>query len=364
MFKRIKWLLLGIAFIAVAVWLWRGSFSTDDVSALDSLPDYDYISEINELMRQKRFGEAKTLCEDVIALDLPCADKAKVLKVQSEQESQKILNRLYKAGKGFITGEPDRSIEELGGSVVSDMVMYGDIRDLVKQGYFKLTGRETDPVIVGLATVGLLTEFVDVADWAPAALKAFRKIGAMTDSMGRYVMKISADIIKTKKVDSVGKTFFGNLKNMLNKAGFVRSAGIFKYAENADEIAVLAKSAEKSPHATHLVARAADKRTCEVIETVNRHKDSPALMRKIAQKGADSLKFITRSGKILYKNHPAQILRQCLGGYFYWLCLILFVCGGFFIYLSLRNIKTIFRGDSKSQSKNDEDGIAKSSFKQ
>jgi len=342
MFKKIKNLLIGVLLILAALWLLLGGRATSDISVLDRLPDHDYIAEINDLMKQQRWGEAKTLCEDVIALDLPCANAAKALKEKSETESKKIFNRLYKVGKGFITGDPDKSLEELGGSVASDMFMYGDIRDLAKQGYYKITGKETDAVVAALAALGLATEFFDVADWAPAALKAFRKIGAITDSMGKYIIKLSADIVKTKKINSSCKTFFKNLNALLNKAGFIRSGSIVKHAKNADDIALLAKNVKQSPHATHLVARAADKRTCEVIEAVNKHKDSPALMKKLAQKGADSVKLITRSGKIMYKGHLAQFLRQLLGGYFYLLCLILFGLGGFLIYRSIKNIKNIF----------------------
>lgn len=334
--------------ILVALWLLLGGRATSDISVLDRLPDHDYIAEINELMKQQRWGEAKTLCEDVIALDLPCANAAKALKEKSETESKKIFNRLYKVGKGFITGEPDKSLEELGGSVVSDLFMYGDIRDLAQQGWYKVTGKEADPVIAGLAAVGLLTEFVDIADWAPAALKAFRKIGAITDAMGKYILKITGDIVKTKKITPACKTFFGNLKSLLDKAGFIRSGSIVKHAKNADDIALLAKSAKNSPNATHLVARAADTRTCEVIEAVNKHKDSPALMKKIAQKGAKSVRLITRSGKILYKGHLAQILRQMLGGYFYLLCLVIASCGAFLICRSLKNIKKVFPFNKKT----------------
>ena len=348
MLKNLKGLLIGLALIALAVWLLFGGRATSDISVLDRLPDHDYISEINELIKQKRFGEAKTLCEDVIALQLPCAAQAEELKVQSKKESKKIFNRLYKVGKGFVSGNPDGSLEELGGSVVSDMLMYGDIRDLAQQGWYKVTGKETDPVIAGLAAVGLLTEFADVADWAPAALKAFRKIGAITDTLGKYILKITADIAKTRKLAPACKEFFGNLKTLLDKAGFIRSGSIVKYAQNADEIALLAKSTKNSPHATHLVARAADKRTCEVIEAVNKHKDSPALMKKIAQKGAKSVRLITRGGKILYKGHLAQILRQMLGGYFYLLCLVIASCGAFLICRSLKNIKKVFPFNKKT----------------
>ena len=122
---KCKSLIAGCALIVLALWLLFSSSTEQDFSALDRLPDHDYIAEINGLMKQKRWGEAKTLCEDVIALDLPCSNKAKELKNQCAKETVKIYNRIYKACKGFITGSPDGSVEELGGSVVSDIVMYG-----------------------------------------------------------------------------------------------------------------------------------------------------------------------------------------------------------------------------------------------
>ena len=72
-------------------------------------------------------------------------------------------NRAYRAGKGFVVGE-GTSIEELGGAVVSDFLLWGDIRDLAKQGYYKIKGKETDPVVAGLAAVGVLTS---VASYVP-----------------------------------------------------------------------------------------------------------------------------------------------------------------------------------------------------
>ena len=342
MLKKISTLLWGTVLIVTSIWLFIDSRTDNDISVLDRLPDHDYITEINNLMQQQRWGEAETLCEDVITLELPCSNKVRELQKKCNIESRKVGNRLYKAAKAFITGEPDSSLEELGGSVVSDMFMYGDIRDLVKQGYFKLTARETDPVIAALAAVGLLTEFVDAADWAPAALKAFRKVGALSNALGEYILKIATNIYKTKKIDFAVRTFFGNLKTMLDRAGFIRSASIIKSAKSADDIALLAKSTEKSPRLTHLVARAADERTCEIINIVNKHKNSQSFMKKIARKGANSVKLISRSGKILYKSHLTAFLRQQLGSYFYLLCLLLAMGGCLLIYRSLKNIKTIF----------------------
>ena len=118
---------------------------------LNALPDHDYVSEIKSLIDEKRYGEAIVLCEDVQKIGLPCAPEVAALKSKAEKESKKFWNRFWKSGRAFITGNPDGSIEEIGASVVSDMVLYGDVRDLIKQGWFKITEQETDPLLAALA---------------------------------------------------------------------------------------------------------------------------------------------------------------------------------------------------------------------
>ena len=153
--KQILRCLLGILLIAGAVFIWAKSRGAEDIREMENLPDYDYVSEIKSLIKEKRYGEAIVLCEDVQKLELPCASDAAALKTQAAKESKKVWNRIWKAGRSFITGNPDGSIEEIGASVVSDMVIYGDIRDLVKQGWFKITKQETDPLLAALAAAGL-----------------------------------------------------------------------------------------------------------------------------------------------------------------------------------------------------------------
>ena len=124
MVKKLKGIILGVLLISLSLYLLFTSNIKDNKSPIDNLPDYDYISEINTLTKEKRWSEANILCEDVIDLDLPCAQDAAKLKKQTEKESKKIKNRFYKAVKGFVTGSPDNSIEELGGSIASDMFLY------------------------------------------------------------------------------------------------------------------------------------------------------------------------------------------------------------------------------------------------
>ena len=68
------------------------------------------------------------------------------------------LGRAYltgsRAAKGFVVGSLD-SGAEIAGSVTSDLVGIGDLRDFSVQGYRHVAGDEYDPILLGLSAIGL-----------------------------------------------------------------------------------------------------------------------------------------------------------------------------------------------------------------
>ena len=254
-------------------------------------PDYDYVADIKQLIKDKKYTEAKTIAEDVIALDLPSAKEAESLKTEAERESKKIWNRIAKAVRAFLDGNTDGTLEETGAAIASDMLVYGDIRDLCKQGWYKITGKETDMLIITLSTTGLVTELVDIADWLPAAFKALKKSGAMSKPIAEFTLNSAKNFKTAGKLDNTSKAFFKNTKNLIDKAGWTRSKNIFKQAKSADDLAVLSKSASQNPHLIHLVSKHAGSETVNVIK---KHSN----LKKIARIG----KISSRVGKSIYKH--------------------------------------------------------------
>ena len=300
--KRVMRSIVGILLIIVALVVWnkhhaqyrRVEEAKAVMAEINNLPDYDYVSEIKSLINEKRYGEAIILCEDVQKLELPCAPEAAALKKQAEKESKNFWNRLWKTVRAFFTGNPDGSIEEIGASVVSDMFLYGDVRDLVEQGWFKITGKETDPLLATLAAAGIVTELVDIGDWLPAVFKAFRKIGAVSAKMADSLVAMFKNVVKTKKLDKGTKAFFGNMKKMKDSAGLIRTKNMFKYADNAGDLAVFAKKSAANPSLTHLVAKHSGKQTIEVLK-----ESTPGFLKVVARKGRLAVRFV----KVYHKYH-------------------------------------------------------------
>ena len=55
---------------------------------------------------------------------------------------------------GLVTGNAD-DVASLSGTVAGDLFVFGDIRDVVREGKHLATGEEVDRLVLGLATVGL-----------------------------------------------------------------------------------------------------------------------------------------------------------------------------------------------------------------
>ncbi len=300
--KRVMRAFVGILLIVLAIIVWNKHYAqyrnVEEArkieQELNALPDYDYVSEIKSLIDEKRYGEAIVLCEDVQKLELPCAPEVAALKTEAEKESKSVWNRLKKAADAFITGNSDGSAEEILANIASDMFLYGDVRDLVKQGWFKITGKETDPLLATLAGVGIVTELVDIGDWLPAVFKAFRKIGAVSAKMADSLVAMFKNVVKTKKLDKGTKAFFGNMKKMKDSAGLIRTKNMFKYADNAGDLAVLAKKSAANPSLTHLVAKHAGNQTVDVVKGA-----TPDFLKLVARKGRLAVRFM----KVYHKHH-------------------------------------------------------------
>ncbi|MFA7174393.1 MAG: hypothetical protein WC340_13470 [Kiritimatiellia bacterium] len=103
--------------------------------------------------------------------------------------------------------------------------------------------------------IGLLTEFVDAVDWAPAVLKAFRKVGALSRKFTDYVITAAKKSSKAKKLDSTLKVSFRNLRNLTNKMGLARTASIFKHVDDPADLASLATAAARNSDAVYFTMK-------------------------------------------------------------------------------------------------------------
>lgn len=316
-FKTLRVLTLALICLATALFLLtgltQGLAERRLTRALQALPDQDYTVKILELQNQGRISEALDWARYVTNNPaLPNQAAVSNLLAVLEKEQISVWHQADRAAKGFLTGS-GKSAEEMGGAITSDMMVYGDCRDLILQGYYRLTGRETDAVVAALAGVGLLTELVDALDWAPAVLKAFRKANAMSQRFGEWLADVCRRSTKARKLDPALKEVFDNLKRLHERLGLARTAAVFKHADNAGDVAALAKHADAHPGEVYRFLETAGDGGLPLLRRVGDEPRGFDLIALATRKGMPGITALRKGGELrhvtLFTRYSERVLR-------------------------------------------------------
>lgn len=309
------------ALLALAGFIWV-ALHPDSTADPERLPDFDYLPTARRLAEEEKYDECIQLCEDVIALSLPRSAEAERLRDECRRRRESFLHRGTLAVRGFVTGDAS-TLEAAIGAVVSDMTLYGDVRDLSVQGWRKLSGREIDRLVIALSALGLATELADWADWLPAVLKAFGRAGVIGKRFGRVMTEAAKLALKGGAKGKAARAFFGDLGGLIRKCNLSRSKAILRQVDSARQVKILAAAAAHSPRQLHLGCRSAGvKRLSAALDGAA----SPArTLRIAARKGPDGLRVLevlkksktvkrikwgARLGKVFYSRHADKLARH------------------------------------------------------
>jgi hypothetical protein len=94
---------------------------------------------------------------------------------------------------GLVTGNAD-DVASLSGTVAGDLLVFGDIRDVVREGKHLAMGEDTDRLVLGLAAAGLAVTaatYVSVGGVAPVRagltlVKDARKVGRLGEGLTQW----------------------------------------------------------------------------------------------------------------------------------------------------------------------------------
>ncbi|MCA3561305.1 MAG: hypothetical protein IOC82_09805 [Aestuariivirga sp.] len=115
------------------------------------------------------------------------------------------------AWNGFLSGDAPNEAA-LAGAVAADLTGIGDIRDLYNQAARYVSGEEIDPLVIGLATVGLGLTAATVATLGAAGpekagvstLKAVTRAGRLSPLLARDVGMVAANALDGEALRLVG----------------------------------------------------------------------------------------------------------------------------------------------------------------
>jgi hypothetical protein len=150
----------------------------DNIEAALAAGDADLAGSFIELAREKNIGVTDDLAR-------------RVGDALTEANSTPHLAKRF--ATGLVTGDAD-DVASLSGTVAGDLFVLGDIRDVVREGKHLAMGEDTDHLVLGLATAGLVVTaatYVSVGGAAPlraglTLVKDARKVGRLGEGLTQW----------------------------------------------------------------------------------------------------------------------------------------------------------------------------------
>lgn len=184
------------------------------------------------------------------AIELPQELLARVEAANSASEATK--RGIYNFAHGFVTGEP-QDMSGFAGAATGDLLVFGDIRDIVREGSRWMRGMETDPLIVALAGAGLAVTGVTYFTWGSAAparvgttlLKVARRTGKLSAKLADDVMVL----LKARRTGRVSAALT-DVAQIQRRAGSRVALESMRHADNVGDLAKAGLLAEKKGKST------------------------------------------------------------------------------------------------------------------
>jgi hypothetical protein len=159
----------------------------DNIEAALAAGDADLAASLVELANEKNIALGDELSR-------------RVSEAVTEQNSTSHFARRF--ASGLVTGNAD-DVASLSGTVAGDLFVFGDIRDVVREGKHLAMGEDTDRLVLGLATAGLAVTaatYISVGGVAPlraglTLVKDARKVGRLGEGLTRWAGRSARDMV-------------------------------------------------------------------------------------------------------------------------------------------------------------------------
>jgi hypothetical protein len=130
---------------------------------------------------------------------------------------------------GLVTGNAD-DIASLSGTVAGDLFVFGDIRDVVREGKHLAMGEDTDRLVLGLAAAGLAVTavtYVSLGGMAPARagltlVKDARKVGRLGERLTEWAGRSAREVVDAPMLQNAVAT--GSVLRPGQTIGAIRAA--------------------------------------------------------------------------------------------------------------------------------------------
>jgi hypothetical protein len=144
---------------------------------------------------------------------------------------------------GLVTGNADDGAS-LSGTVAGDLFVFGDVRDIIREGKHLATGEDTDRLVLGLAAAGLAVTAATYASAGSAApvragltlVKDARKVGRLGEGLTRWAGRSAREMVDAPMLQQAVAT-----GSLARPGQTVRAIKAAFHAEKAGGLVRLAK---------------------------------------------------------------------------------------------------------------------------
>src|ERR1700751_5125860 len=171
---------------------------TENIEAALAANDADLAGSFVELAREKNIFVNEELSQRVSGA------------VAEENSSSHFAKRF---ATGLVTGNADDAAG-LSGTVAGDLFVFGDIRDVVREGKHLAMGEDTDRLVLGLAVAGLAVTaatYVSIGAVAPlraglTLVKDARKVGRLGEGLTEWAGRSARDFVDAPMLQNAVET--------------------------------------------------------------------------------------------------------------------------------------------------------------
>src|SRR6476646_5450449 len=135
---------------------------------------------------------------------VPVSDELSLRVSNAVAEQNSTSHFAKRFATGLVTGTAD-DVASLSGTVAGDLFVFGDVRDVVREGKHLVMGEDTDRLVLGLAAAGLAVTaatYVSVGGVAPVRagltlVKDARKVGRLGEGLTQWAGRSAREVVDT-----------------------------------------------------------------------------------------------------------------------------------------------------------------------
>jgi len=203
-------------------------------------------------------------------------EEAKILLKEIEAKRSSLSYKSEKIAEGIRTGTSDELLGQVS-AIGSDFFVIGDLRDLALEGTHYFKDEEVDKVLISLSTIGLVASASTlftlgssaVAKSGVSVLKLAHKSKRIPSWLGKYLVRESKQIRKTKNISSI-KPLFKTLDSMHKEVGLTDTLKLLSYTHNMKELKGVSKLAKHYGNETATLLKLSDKKLLSHASTLSK----------------------------------------------------------------------------------------------